>query len=306
MSDRAGDATFPARDCNRRAVMLDRGAIGAMALAAMLCAASGAWAFDDAKYPDLHGQWIGVRGTAGGGQPSFDPIKRWGTTQDAPLTAEYKAMFEANLVDQRDGGQGTNATSTCLAPGMPMVMNAHSPMEIIVLPETTYFRVDHIRDTHRRIYTDGRDWPAQIEPGFDGYSIGRWIDTKGDGHYDLLEVETRGFKGPRAYDASGQPLHLDNQSVFMERIYRDKADPKILHDQITVLDHALTRPWIVDKKYVIESNPRPEWSEAYCTENPSMIAIGKESYFLSGDGMLMPVRKDQPAPDLRYFKQTRK
>jgi hypothetical protein len=92
----------------------------------------------------------------------------------------------------------------------------------------------------------------------------------------------------------------------MERIYRDKADPKILHDQITVLDHALTRPWIVDKKYVLESNPRPEWSEAYCTENPSMIAIGKESYFLSGDGMLMPVRKDQPAPDLRYFKQTLK
>ena len=40
-----------------------------MALAAMLCAASGgARAFDDAKYPDLKGQWIGVRGTAGGGE----------------------------------------------------------------------------------------------------------------------------------------------------------------------------------------------------------------------------------------------
>jgi hypothetical protein len=37
-----------------------------------------------------------------------------------------------------------------------------------------------------------------------------------------------------------------------------------------------------------------------------MIAIGKESYFLSGDGMLMPVRKDQPPPDLSYFQQTRK
>jgi hypothetical protein len=38
----------------------------------------------------------------------------------------------------------------------------------------------------------------------------------------------------------------------------------------------------------------------------SMVAIGKESYFMSGDGMLMPVRKDQPPPDLRYFKQTQK
>jgi hypothetical protein len=29
--------------------------------------------------------------------------------------------------------------------------------------------------------------------------------------------------------------------------------------------------------------------------------IGKENYFLSADGLLMPVRKDQPPPDLRYF-----
>jgi hypothetical protein len=125
---------------------------------------------------------------------------------------------------------------------MPMVMNAHSPMEIILLPETTYIRVDHIRDTRRRIYTDGRDWPAEIEPTFDGYSIGKWIDTEGKGRYDVLEVETRGFKGPRAYDASGLPLHRDNNSVFKERIYLDKANPNILHDDITVTDSALTRP----------------------------------------------------------------
>src|SRR5258708_28595120 len=34
------------------------------------------------------------------------------------------------------------------------------------------------------------------------YSIGKWLDTDGDGRYDMLEVETRGFKGPRVYDAS--------------------------------------------------------------------------------------------------------
>ena len=171
--------------------MLDRGTISAMALAALLCASSGARAFDDAQYPNLKGQWIGVRGATGGAQPSFNPIKRWGTTQKAPLTPEYDAMFKANLVDQAAGGQGTNATSTCLAPGMPMVMNAHSPMEFIVLPETTYIRVDHIRDTHRRIYTDGRDWPKDLEPSFDGYSIGKWIDQGGGGRYGALAVEDR-------------------------------------------------------------------------------------------------------------------
>ncbi len=287
--------------------MLYRGSAGAMALAAMLGVALGdARAFDDAKYPDLRGQWIGVRMPSCRGQPSFDPVKCWGTTQDAPLTPEYRALFEANLADQSAGGQGTNETSTCLAPGMPMVMNAHSPMEIIVLPDTTYIRVDHIRDTHRRIFTDGRGWPEEIPAGFDGYSIGTWIDTDGDGRYDVLEVETRGFKGPRSYDASGLPLHRDNQSVFKERIYLDKTNPNLLHDDITVTDNGLTRPWTVMKTYRRNTNPQPIWIEYICAEGQQLVRIGNDSYMLSGDGYLMPTRKGQAPPDLSFFGQAKK
>jgi hypothetical protein len=106
--------------------------------------------------------------------------------------------------------------------------------------------------------------------------------------YDVLEVETRGFKGPRAYEETGLPLHIDNQSIFKERIYRDKADPNILHDEITSIDHALTQPWTVDKRYVHNPNLLAEWPEIYNTENNAQIVIGKEDYFLSGDGFLMP------------------
>ena len=53
--------------------MVDRSAIGIMALAAALVASlSSARAFDDAQYPDLSGQWLGVRLPVGG-QPAFDP-----------------------------------------------------------------------------------------------------------------------------------------------------------------------------------------------------------------------------------------
>jgi hypothetical protein len=38
----------------------------------------------------------------------------------------------------------------------------------------------------------------------------------------------------------------------------------------------------------------------------SLIAIGKESYFMSVDGVLMPVRKNPPPADLRYFKPSQK
>jgi hypothetical protein len=34
--------------------------------------------------------------------------------------------------------------------------------------------------------------------------------------------------------------------------------------------------------------------------------IGNELYFKGADGTLLPTRKDQPPPDLRYFNQTRR
>jgi hypothetical protein len=42
------------------------------------------------------------------------------------------------------------------------------------------------------------------------------------------------------------------------------------------------------------------------TEDTALIAIGKEYYYKSADGRLMPTKKDQPPPDLAYFKQPRK
>ena len=55
-----------------------------------------------------------------------------GRLQEAPLTAEYQAIYEANLTDQASGGQGVDPTYRCLSPGMPRIMHAYSPMEIVV------------------------------------------------------------------------------------------------------------------------------------------------------------------------------
>jgi hypothetical protein len=41
-----------------------------------------------------------------------------------------------------------------------------------------------------------------------------------------------------------------------------------------------------------------------CAENNPHVIIGKEGYMLSADGSLMPVRKNQPPPDLRSFNQS--
>ena len=272
--------------------------IATLTLAAGLSLLAGAaQAFDESKYPDWKGKWqrpVGER-----------PV--WVKPPDkAPLTAEYQAIFDWDVADQKAGGHGTEPSWMCLPPGMPRAMNVFEPMEIVITPKVTFVLISHIHD-NRRIYTDGRDWPSDLEPSFAGYSIGRWIDSEGSGRYDTLEVETRGpFKGPRAYDTSGLPLHSDNRTIVKERIYLDKHDPDLMWDEITTFDDALTRPWTVMKKYARDTEPNPNWIEAVCTENNPHVHIQNDNYFISADGLLMPARKGQKPPDLRYFAQPQK
>jgi hypothetical protein len=286
--------------------MAYRGSIGAFTLAvALLVPMGAALTADAAKYPNWSGQWFTVNPPLGTQVIKFDPTKPFGPAQQAPLTPEYQKIHEDSMADQAKGGLGNYPTARCLPGGMPRMM-ASEAQEYIVTPETTYVLLSSSQDPVRRIFTDGRDWPRDIEPTYQGYSIGRWIDDDGDGAYDTLEVETRGFKGPRAYDATGLPLHFDNQSIFKERFHLDKGNPNILHDEITVFDHALTRPWSVDKSFRRNPNPRPGWRENVCNEGNSQIVIGNENYLLRADGLLMPAKKDQAPPDLRYFEQTPK
>jgi hypothetical protein len=78
----------------------------------------------------------------------------------------------------------------------------------------------------------------------------------------------------------------------------------ILHDEITTTDSALTRPWTVMKSYRRDRNVR--WTENNCTEGNMHVVVGNENYFISGDGYLMPARKGQQPPDLRYFRAAAK
>jgi len=279
--------------------MLNRNAIAALTLATALSfSMAGAQAFDESKYPDFSGQWrrqpsVGIQ---------WDQTKPLGRGQQATLTPEYQKVFEASMADQAAGGQGNDPPSRCMPFGLPRIMSVIFPMEILITPNTTHILFDYALP--RRIYTDGRPWPKEIEPSFYGYSIGKWVDEDGDGRYDVLAIETRGFKGPRSYEATGIPLHEDSESIITERLYIDKADADTLHDEITVMDHALTRPWTVDKRYKRDHDPI--WFQNHCSEDNRHVFIGNEHYVISGDDFLMPAKKDQAPPDLRYFKQTRK
>jgi hypothetical protein len=258
-----------------------------------------AFAVDESKYPDWSGQWRVVGGNR------WDPTKPQRRGQNPPLLPQYQAIFEASIADQDAGGQGNDHRYRCLPAGMPRVMTAIFPFEFVILPNLTYVIFENT--VPRRIYTDGRNfasWPKpDTEPAFLGYSIGKWIDEDGDGRYDVLEIETRGpFKGPRAMDQSGIPVHENNATIVKERLYRDKQNKELFHDDVTTIDDAFTPPWTVKKTFRREPEDR-EWVDNTCEEGNNYVAIGKEIYYLSGEGDLMPAKKDQEPPDLKYFKR---
>jgi hypothetical protein len=257
--------------------------------------------FDLSRYPDWAGQW---RRVPDGGPPRYDPSKKDGRGQEAPLKPEYQIMYEASLKDQAEGGQGLDVTYKCIPTGMPRMMSGVFPVEWVFTPTTTFMLSEFMIQSPRRIYTDGRSFPENLDPTFVGYSIGKWLDTDGDGRFDTLEVETRNIKTPRTYEATGIPFAEDGQGIVKERIFLDRNNPDILHDEITTIDNALTQPWKVMKSYRRDRNVL--WTENNCTEGNMHVVIGDQNYFLSGDGYLMPARKGQQPPDLRYFRAAEK
>jgi hypothetical protein len=70
-----------------------------------------------------------------------------------------------------------------------------------------------------------------------------------------------------------------------------------------VIDNALTRPYVKIQKVTRNANPRPVWLSEVCSETNTHVRIENENYFRSADGKLMPAKKDQAPPDLRYFKK---
>jgi hypothetical protein len=279
--------------------MLERSAIAAMVLAVL--SMTGAQANEAIKFPDWSGQWNRV---PDGGVPRYDPTKPI-RKQEAPLKPEYQVRHETSMRDQDVGGHGLDTAYTCRPPGMPRMMSGVALMEFLIAPGVTHILFDRNDYAPRRVYTDGRAWPRFVpdDSTFPGYTIGKWLDTDGDGRYDTLEAETRHVRGPRTWDQSGMPMSDDHEGVIKERLFLSKDKPDLLHNEMTTFDNSLTRPWTVMKNYRrVQTGEKMSWGENNCIEGQAHVRIGEETYFLSGDGTIMPMRKGQPAPDLKYFK----
>jgi hypothetical protein len=72
---------------------------------------AGARAADETKYPDWQAQW---KNASGGHFNAAKPRLK----QEAPLTAEYQAIYEAGVANAAAGGQDNDPVWRCILPGM--------------------------------------------------------------------------------------------------------------------------------------------------------------------------------------------
>ena len=219
------------------------------------------------------GQWVGgaaMRAPASPASRPIDPTKPPGRGQQAPLTPEYQAIYEASLADQATAARAPGARTAACRPACPRMMTAIRPIEFVVTAGT-YLYPDRAHPQppphlHRRPRLARR----MIEPASLGYSIGKWLDEKGDGRFDVLEVETRGIQ--RSAARSIQPACRSTRTTrrsSRSASISTQTIPDILRDDITTIDHALTRPWSVTKTYTRDPGRKPVWRELICAEgNP--------------------------------------
>src|SRR5207237_6279617 len=112
------------------------------------------------------------------------------------------------------------------------------------------------RDTaYRQIFTDGRPLPDNPQPGFNGYSTGKWEG-------DTLVVQSIGYKDGTWLDVSGTPL--TNAAKVTERIRRPSFGK--LEIDITVDDpKAYTKPWSIRVNQSFAADT--DMMEFVCVEN---------------------------------------
>jgi hypothetical protein len=190
--------------------------------------------------PDLSGMWINAYDNADNAEKPPPSLQPW--------AAELLRQRRANNSKDYPGGFCLPASAAPITRAFPYKF-VQTPSLIVVLHES---------DTpgYRQIFLDGRGHPKDIDPTWEGHSIGHW-----DG--DTLVVDTAAYNDKSWLSLSGVP-HTEKLHT-VERIRR----PDYGHLQIEIVmddSEAFTAPWKRTLTATL-APPGDEITEFICAEN---------------------------------------
>lgn len=186
----------------------------------------------------INGSWEAypLRGEGfGSGIPPKVPVKAPAPIPEPPLEQphldEWRAV-QARIAELTKKGLPPPTTGmACIPEGMPAMMQATFPMEILETPG----QITIIQEAYNQVRRVQLDAPAiapqDAEPRFAGHSTGRWMGT-------TLVVETVGVKESVRF--RNVPHSSKMRITERMRLVNDE----ILENQVTVDDpEYLTKPW---------------------------------------------------------------
>jgi hypothetical protein len=227
------------------ALLASTGAMGAAPAKADRGTARAAASRALARLPDWDGIWT----------PDQPPAFRMAPGAEQPLlTPRYAAILKSWQDAAAHGNEQAGNSANCVPPGMPTVMIQPYAIEFLFTPG----RVTVIQEAFmqvRRVFTDGRGHPPDLDPTFNGHSIGHWEG-------DTLVIDTVGIKTRTVLDPVA--VRHSEQLHILERIRL--AAPERLEIETTMEDpEALVKPWHVARTYTRHR----DWNliEYICEEN---------------------------------------
>jgi hypothetical protein len=192
--------------------------------------------------PDLSGVWETIPGR----RPNTPAVAAEGTGElppsgsifgnigdQIPGGAPYQP-WAAELVKKRMADNSKdNPDAHCLPMGVMQMTSHPYPKKIIQTPSELVMIYEGSGTTVREIFMDGRTLPKDVEPWWNGYSVGRW-----DG--DTLVIETTGFMDDGWLDVRGSPF--TSAGKLTERIRRPNYGSLVI--EVTIDDpKAYTKPF---------------------------------------------------------------
>jgi hypothetical protein len=231
-----------------------------------------------ARLPDLSGTW----------SPDISDQNQQIEANPVPWKPEV-AKQVAHWVAEEVAGRPKGLLVNCLPHGMPsLILITHNAIELLVTPGRVTILGESDGNRLRRIWTDGRPMPADPDPSFHGYSVGRWEGQ-------TLVVETRGIL-PQSYLAVSEAVGIPNNGdmVIRERIHLIAPDTLAFDLEITA-PNILTRPWQTRRLYYRKRQRTHEIVEGVCRQGDFREAVDKDGNAVfdplppgAGDGSVLP------------------
>ncbi|MGH8226787.1 MAG: hypothetical protein ACRET2_07240 [Steroidobacteraceae bacterium] len=190
---------------------------------------------------ELTGHWVAIRVRGFPKHTKYTGAVPPPDTPPPPLRPKYLAAWTARQVAVRAAnlrGQPLyDRYAACIPDGMPAMMMAMFPMDVLQTPGQITIIEEAYRQV-RYIYLGKKQIPAaDAEPEFWGHSVGRWVG-------DTLHVDTVGIRSEvRFRDAPHSDLMRIDERIRL-------LSPNEFEDRITIVDPVyLTKPWTFTWKY---------------------------------------------------------